>query len=217
MMVWCMPCFCFMRWYIQELCLGICVDRMLLMSGMRAWKTWKFSWQWIFHYASTCNTESCGFVSLVSSIFRALYLSIMGISRKNDRVHKAEIINFRDFDTWLREDSDFKWLRSFYFDRGKKKRGQRAPGVEKGGKGLRHFSLKGVKLLYILILSQQFCDVIGLGFGWLQMLVFKFLWCKTVKHCSVSEYYRQSIWVYWSYYPVYGFNKHIQEDFAVCL
>ena len=39
-----------------------------------------------------------------------------------------------------------KYMRSFYFDRGKKKRGQRAPGVEKGGKGLRHFSLKGVNI-----------------------------------------------------------------------
>lgn len=48
-----------------------------------------------------------------------------------------------------------KYMRSFYFDRGKKKRGQRAPGVEKGGKGLRHFSLKGVNV-YISWLFDNF-------------------------------------------------------------
>ena len=32
--------------------------------------------------------------------------------------------------------------------RGKKKRGGRAAGGEKGGKGLRHFSMKGENLLF---------------------------------------------------------------------
>lgn len=52
--------------------------------------------------------------------------------------------------------SMLKYMRSFYFDRGKKKRGQRAPGVEKGGKGLRHFSLKGVNIYISWLVDNDF-------------------------------------------------------------